>query len=254
MIEQTEAIVLNARRFRETSKIVTLYTRSHGKISVVARGAMRPKSSFAGVLQPLAYLNTVIYIKEGRDLQNLSSAETVRRFSLVIKDLERTAPALEIIEIINAAIHEQEQNNSLFELIIAALAALNDSKQHPRLVFIQFLSLFCENLGFALHADSCGICNEEVEHRREGVPFSIVVGAPLCAEHRSATSFHLLNPGAFRLLQSLVRRSQISEESSDLSEKMISELQDVLIRFLKYHVKGLRTLRVGGITSTMLDK
>src|SRR5688572_11101322 len=43
VISKTDAIVLHARRFRESSKIVTLYTREHGKIGVVAKGVMQPR-------------------------------------------------------------------------------------------------------------------------------------------------------------------------------------------------------------------
>ena len=50
------AFVLHSYPFKETSLVVELLTRSHGRIPVVARGARRPKSALRGVLlafQPL---------------------------------------------------------------------------------------------------------------------------------------------------------------------------------------------------------
>ena len=50
---QSDAIVLSAIRYSETSKIVRLATRDHGVISAIAKGASRPKSRFGGALNSL---------------------------------------------------------------------------------------------------------------------------------------------------------------------------------------------------------
>ena len=50
------AFVLHSYPFRETSLILDVFSRSHGRLAMVARGARRPKSSMRGVLmnfQPL---------------------------------------------------------------------------------------------------------------------------------------------------------------------------------------------------------
>ncbi|MDD5383904.1 MAG: DNA repair protein RecO [Gallionella sp.] len=50
------AFVLHSYPFRETSLILDVFSRQHGRLAIVARGARRPKSSLRGVLmnfQPL---------------------------------------------------------------------------------------------------------------------------------------------------------------------------------------------------------
>ena len=47
----TDAIILHSFRYGETSKIVRLLTRDHGPQSVIAKGAMNPKSKFGARLQ-----------------------------------------------------------------------------------------------------------------------------------------------------------------------------------------------------------
>ena len=50
------AFVLHSYPFRETSLILDVFSRKHGRLAIVARGARRPKSSLRGVLmnfQPL---------------------------------------------------------------------------------------------------------------------------------------------------------------------------------------------------------
>ncbi|MFZ5530814.1 MAG: DNA repair protein RecO, partial [Pseudomonadota bacterium] len=54
--EAQPAFVLHSYAFRETSLIVELFSRDHGRVALVARGARRPKSALRGMLlafQPL---------------------------------------------------------------------------------------------------------------------------------------------------------------------------------------------------------
>jgi len=48
--------VLHTRSFRNTSLIVEVFTREHGRLSMVARGARQNKSGFYSVLQPFIHL------------------------------------------------------------------------------------------------------------------------------------------------------------------------------------------------------
>jgi DNA repair protein RecO (recombination protein O) len=49
-IEQQPAFVLHSYPWRETSLIVDVLTRDHGRVALVARGAKRPTSQFRGLL------------------------------------------------------------------------------------------------------------------------------------------------------------------------------------------------------------
>lgn len=55
-VDAQPAYVLHAHPFRETSLILEVFSRDHGRVALVARGARRPRSSLRGVLmafQPL---------------------------------------------------------------------------------------------------------------------------------------------------------------------------------------------------------
>jgi DNA repair protein RecO (recombination protein O) len=56
-VDEAPAFVLHMYPYRETSLIVEAYSRSHGRIGLLAKGARRPRSALRGVLlafQPLA--------------------------------------------------------------------------------------------------------------------------------------------------------------------------------------------------------
>ncbi len=55
-IEDQPAFVLHSYPFRETSLLLEIFSRNHGRLALVARGARRPRSALRGVLmnfQPL---------------------------------------------------------------------------------------------------------------------------------------------------------------------------------------------------------
>jgi DNA repair protein RecO (recombination protein O) len=75
-VEAQPAFVLHARAWRETSVIVELLTRDHGRVGVVARGLTGPKRHpLRAALQPLQSLR-VDYLPRG-ELARLLQAEAV---------------------------------------------------------------------------------------------------------------------------------------------------------------------------------
>jgi DNA repair protein RecO (recombination protein O) len=73
-VQQQPGFVLHHRPFRDTSQILDLLTRDHGRIAVVARGSRGPRSRLAGVLRPFLPLQVSWVAKT--DLGTLTGAES----------------------------------------------------------------------------------------------------------------------------------------------------------------------------------
>ncbi len=71
--ELQSAYVLHTRPFRETSLLLDCITHDHGKVSLIAKGAKRPKSPFKGILQP--FIPLLISYLGRSDLKTLTHAE-----------------------------------------------------------------------------------------------------------------------------------------------------------------------------------
>jgi len=253
VIVKTDAVVLHTRRFRESSKIVTLYTREHGKMAVVARGVVQPKSKYGSALQPMAHLNTIIYRKEGRDLQNLSIAEPIERYGLIQSSLERMTAALTIVELVNAVMHDEDRNEPLFETLVAALRALNQPDADESSVQLWFLIRLAVILGYAIRTDECGVCDEPFAGTREMIPYSLSIGAPLCAEHQESLAYRSMTGPAFVLLRELCVAEIGEAGAMRPAPGAAAELSDALNAFIRYHVEGLRRLKVKSVSATILD-
>ena len=73
-----DALVLRTYKLGEADRIVVFLTRDRGKKRGVAKGARRPRSKFAGALEPLTEVRVAYFEKEQRELVGLNYAETVR--------------------------------------------------------------------------------------------------------------------------------------------------------------------------------
>ncbi|HEX7070497.1 MAG TPA: DNA repair protein RecO [Rhodothermales bacterium] len=147
MIVQTDAVVLRSIDYGETSRIVTLYTRHRGKVSVMARGARAAKSRFGSALQPMSYIQAVYYHKPTRELQTLSQASHVQPFNDIGRSLEKMAVGLRIVEIANGLL-EEEQNDEIFLLLVRSLATLNEVHERVHNVLPYFQLRLAIALGF----------------------------------------------------------------------------------------------------------
>ncbi|MBI4536083.1 MAG: DNA repair protein RecO [Ignavibacteriae bacterium] len=256
MIVKTEAIVLRSMKYRETSKIVRLYTRRYGKISVIAKGARDSKNRFGSALEPMNYVSTVVYKKDNRDLHLLSQCDMVRPFRLLSEDMERMSAAMAVIELIDAVTHSEEENEPLFTLVLRVLEAINNATKNSITALYFFEMRLSEILGFRPNFQRCSVCSGRIdlellvgEHQEMQVgPTGILCKA---CEQRGIGS-RTISLSGVSVLQQL-------QESDDLDEVMrISidarvggEVGSALRQHLHSHVDGLRRLKSEKVFATI---
>ena len=72
-INNTPGFVLHTYPFKETSVVAEVFTREHGRVALIARGARRPASTLRGLMQPFIPLLLSWFGKS--DLKTLHAAE-----------------------------------------------------------------------------------------------------------------------------------------------------------------------------------
>ena len=73
-----EAVVLRTQRLGEADRIVTMLTRTHGRIRAVAKGVRRPSSRFGARLEPFTLIDVQVHI--GRSLDVVNQVETIAAY------------------------------------------------------------------------------------------------------------------------------------------------------------------------------
>ena len=112
-VNQTEAILLHSRNYSETSLICELFTRKHGRVSVIAKGARSKKNKFQNIAAP-NILASVNYSGKS-ELKTLVSWEEITHFSILGKNLKIL---LYLNELIFKLLEKENKQDRIFESLI----------------------------------------------------------------------------------------------------------------------------------------
>ncbi|MCH7760525.1 DNA repair protein RecO, partial [candidate division TA06 bacterium] len=123
-IVKTEGIVLKRMDFRETSRIVFLYTKKFGKIKVLAKGIRRPKSMFGSSLETLTRSAIVFYKREQKDLYTISESDILDSFEKLRRDLIGYGYASILLDFLDKANPGEGSNPMLYRLTLGTLKAM----------------------------------------------------------------------------------------------------------------------------------
>jgi DNA repair protein RecO (recombination protein O) len=173
-VQQQPGYILHHRPFRDSSQILDIVTRDHGKIAVVARGSRGAKSRLAGVLRPFLPLRVSWVAKS--DLGTLTGAEAAGAPSGMVGDAMLSA--YYVNELLLNFLHRYDPQPEIYALytqVIQALAATQDVAATLRSFEIEFLSL----LGYAINLDQIAgghdtvVAGQNYEYRIEQGPVAV---------------------------------------------------------------------------------
>jgi DNA repair protein RecO (recombination protein O) len=179
----TEAVVLQAYPYSETSKILRLLTPDHGVCSVLARGAQRPRSRFGGVLEPFTEGSAQIYLREGRDLHTLGGFDLGRSRQAIGGDLLVFAGASLLAELVIRSATAEPQP-ALYSLLITALDRVVDAPAELRReAVVADVWMIVSALGYRPEVDACVGCGAVVDPDAD-TRFDIDGGGIACMQCR----------------------------------------------------------------------
>jgi DNA repair protein RecO (recombination protein O) len=151
MIESATGIILRTRPLTETSLIVNWLSAEHGRISTVAKGARRPKSTFAGKLD-LFYEAEFSFTRSNRSelhaLRELSLNETHAPLRQEMGWLQQASYATALIE---QTTERDTPLPGIHMLLRDLLSYLPKQPPQPRTVYAFELKLLTE---LGLHPES----------------------------------------------------------------------------------------------------
>jgi DNA repair protein RecO (recombination protein O) len=190
MITKTEAVILKSMDYRDSSKIVTFYTRRFGKIKCVAKGARQRKNKFGAGLEPITSVMLVLYKKELRDLQLVSQCDAIKTYRNTHSDLDRMAVALSTLELVNQLVHEEEESEPLYQLLVETLDEIEKAARNVLNLFFAFEIRCAALFGFAPDFTSCSVCGRWLDEivGDGSVLFQLARGSVVCGACATAAS------------------------------------------------------------------
>jgi DNA repair protein RecO (recombination protein O) len=147
-VQQEPAYILHHRPFRDTSQLLDIISRDHGKLALVARGSRAAKSRLRGVLRPFQALRLSWFIRS--DLGTLTGAE------IDAAPLSLTGDALlsayYVNELVLNFLHRHDAQPEIFDAYARTITALASSAEiaaNLRVFEIELLRL----LGYAINLE-----------------------------------------------------------------------------------------------------
>lgn len=236
----TEAVVLHAFDYLESSRIIKLLTPDLGLRSVLARGARSSRKRFGAGLDLFVQGTAELDVKPGRDLDTLSSFDVIRTRAGIGADLDRFTGASAIAEMLLRFAHH-DGDPGLFDAASDAFDRIASATgDGARTATIAAAWRILVALGFAPSLDECSECQRAFTDE-ETVLFSQSAGGAVCERCASLARVGRKLPAAARMrLSGWVSTSNDGEPLSDAEARAHQRL---LREFVVEHLSDGRPLK-----------
>jgi DNA repair protein RecO (recombination protein O) len=233
MLYRTEGIVLKSTEYKDADKIVTIYTKSYGKIQAIAKGVRKTKSKFGSSLEVLTCVVLLIY--KGRNIDIISQTEILESFFLSSKEITKFAFAVNCAEVINKLTEEREVNIGLFLLLKEVLHYLKETKD-PKLLNISFKWKVLQILGYKPSLYRCCRCNKIIDDEKE-IYFQINEGGIVCNDCllKDKSSYIRVSEYFIKLVRRILITNLPIISRATIPNKRMKELERITNLYLAYH-------------------
>jgi len=163
-VETTAAILLRKTKLTETSLIVTWFTADHGRLKTVAKGALQPKSRFAGRLDLFFECEIQFARSRKSDLHILREVVLSGGGVGVRSEYGSVSLASYFVELIELVTEAEHQEVELFGLLQRAFRFLA-KQQASSLALTHFENELVRILGIQHPSSSAAAAIGRVYHR-----------------------------------------------------------------------------------------
>lgn len=150
--QNTVGVVLARTNFSEADRIVTILTPDQGKLRLMARGVRKQGSKLAGGIE-LFSVSQLSYIPGRKDIGMLVSSRIDRHFGNIVKSIERTLYAYELLKTTNKQTEDLPEAG-YYELLVTSLAALDNPALRLDYLDYWYKLKLLELSGLAIDLDS----------------------------------------------------------------------------------------------------
>jgi DNA repair protein RecO (recombination protein O) len=150
MLEKTSSIVIKNTPYKETSSIVTIYTKDFGLKTFIIKGGRKKNAVVASsIFQPLQILSIVFYQNHKNTLQQIKEYSISYNLQNIYLSIIKTSLAFFLTEVISLSIKEENPNEEVFSFLESSIVLLSESEDKQLKDFhLFFLYRFATLLGF----------------------------------------------------------------------------------------------------------
>jgi len=235
IILNTQGIVLKAVRYKENDVILTLFTRKLGKVSAIAKGAKRNKSSLLSSAQLFSYANYTL--KRKGNMYTVNQSDTIKSFYDISYDIEAFSYATYITKLVEGSTCENQTNNRLFILLAQTLYLYTQDNTDKKFITRAFELKFLDYIGFKPIVSRCVNCGEK---NSNNFVFNVYEGGTLCESCSNMFNENKkIDITTIKLMEYILSNDILRCSKAKVSKYITYELQSILKQYLMIYLDGV---------------
>ena len=223
MQEKVEGIILSVTPYKESSKIINLYTKKYGLIGLIAKGASGIKSKLRAYTNNYTYGYFYIYYKENK-LSLVTQIDLIDSFSNIKEDITLISYMSYLCDLTKQVI--KDNNNSLiYDNLINSIKKINDGLD-PLIITNIFEIKILDYLGVGLNLDSCVTCGS----KNNIITLSSSKGGFIC--DKCYKDEYIVNPKTIKMIRMYYYVDINSISKIDVSLEVKNEINNFITGYI----------------------
>lgn len=162
-IKKIEGIVVGEQNYSESSKILKVFSRDYGIISILSKGCKKTKSPFREASSKLIYAYFDVSYKEN-GLSTLVGVDIIKVYKNILMDYHDLAKKMYSFIIVDLSVQiasqkqmEIKEINEIYDILISTIDKI-DEGLNPKILLDIVMLKYLKYLGVLPNIDSCSIC------------------------------------------------------------------------------------------------
>lgn len=238
MTKIIEGIVLKTTDYQEKSKILQVFSREHGLISIYLRGANEYRQRTYSLAQELTHASFSVYYKAG-GLSTSYSGEVINGFMNLKLDFDKNIFLFHLFELLLKVLEQHHPQPTLFDLILEVMVLVDETDDillhHVLTLAIELKLLYF--IGLAPVLDRCVECGKA----QNITTFVPDLGGFICRDciiHHPHSVYYSID--ALKNLITLYTQSINELKTIQTNPKVIEELRMIIDEYYRFHL-GVKT-------------
>ncbi len=183
----SEAVVLRTWPVHEADLVVSFFTRDYGRMTGVAKSALKSRRRFGGALEPMTVARAWFAERPKQDLVRLDQLEIIRSPLSLPVDPTRLSVLSLFAEVLEEALPEHDPQETVFRLIVSVLE--QTTVEQPWMPLTYFVLWMTRLMGLLPDIAHCTACGETLETGE--TTFNAYADGLFCRVHRNGNASEL---------------------------------------------------------------
>ncbi len=239
MVTDTEGIILRQIKAANGRRMILMFSKKFGKISVGSGLTEGGKSKSALSIRPFTHGRYEIF--KGRDSYNLNGGQVIKSYYAIGENLDKYIASSYVLELTEKLLPEELAQPKLFNLLLSFLGAMERREKKQETLMLAYMVKLLDVLGNMPVLDHCVECGTKDLGKKRF--FSVKDGGMLCsvcgermAGDDNEPLIYTPNFGIVDILKYFRNNDFSTFEKIALDEAVLRELKIILKEYMAYHL------------------